>query len=97
MIFRSMELTIKTKNTDRTQEILQRIFRRKRLDAEVREIDPPHVGSIVYYVNLPLSLRTDAMSDRILQATRKSKRYNGRSRSRLAIFTSSHSAISDKR
>lgn len=72
MIFRSMELTIKTKNTDRTQEILQRIFRRKRLDAEVREIDPPDkegdVGSIVYYVNLPLSLRTDAMSDRILRA-----------------------------
>lgn len=72
MIFRSMELTIKTKNTDRTQEILQRIFRRKRLDAEVREIDPPDkegdVGAIVYYVNLPLSLRTDAMSDRILRA-----------------------------
>jgi uncharacterized membrane protein YhiD involved in acid resistance len=40
-IFRSMELTIKTRDTDRTQQILQKIFRRKRLDAEVREIDPP--------------------------------------------------------
>lgn len=72
MIFRSMELTVKTKNTDRTQETLQKLFRRKRLDAEVREIDPPDkegsVGSIVYYINLPLSLRTDAMSDRILRA-----------------------------
>jgi uncharacterized membrane protein YhiD involved in acid resistance len=72
MIFRSMELTIKTKDTDRTQEILQKIFRRKRLDAEVRELDPPDkegdVGAIVYYVSLPLSLRTDAMSDRILRA-----------------------------
>jgi uncharacterized membrane protein YhiD involved in acid resistance len=73
-IFRSMELTIKTRDTDRTQQILQKIFRRKRLDAEVREIDPPDpekegsTGSIVYYLNLPLSLRTDSMSDRILQA-----------------------------
>jgi len=74
MIFRSMELTIKTSDTDRTQEVLRKIFRRRRLDAEVRELDPPDpeksgdIGSIVYYVNLPLSLRTDALSDRILRA-----------------------------
>jgi uncharacterized membrane protein YhiD involved in acid resistance len=73
-IFRSMELTIKTRDTDRTQQVLQKIFRRRRLDAEVREIDPPDpekdgsTGSIVYYLNLPLSMRTDAMSDRILRA-----------------------------
>jgi uncharacterized membrane protein YhiD involved in acid resistance len=73
-IFRSMELTIKTRDTDRTQEVLQKIFRRRHLDAEVREIDPPDpekegsTGSIVYYLNLPLSMRTDAMSDRILRA-----------------------------
>ncbi len=69
-----MELTIKTTDTDRTQDVLQKIFKRRRLDAEVREIDPPDpekegsTGSIVYYLNLPLSLRTDAMSDRILRA-----------------------------
>jgi len=73
-IFRSMELTIKTTNTDLTQETLRKIFKRRRLDAEVREIDPPDpekegaTGSIVYYLNLPLSMRTDAMSDRILRA-----------------------------
>ncbi len=73
-IFRSMELTIKTSDTDRTQEVLQKIFKRRKLDAEVRELDPPDpekegdVGRIVYYLNLPLSLRTDAMSDRILRA-----------------------------
>ena len=52
MIFRAMELSIKTPNTDRTQEILRKIFKRKRLDAEVRELDPPDkegdVGDIVY-------------------------------------------------
>jgi uncharacterized membrane protein YhiD involved in acid resistance len=74
MIFRSMELTIETTDTDKTQEILRKIFKRRRLDAEVRELDPPDpekegdTGSIVYYINLPLSLRTDVMSDRILRA-----------------------------
>jgi uncharacterized membrane protein YhiD involved in acid resistance len=72
MIFRAMELTIKTPNTDRTQEVLQKIFKRRRLDAEVRELDPPDkeggMGEIVYYINLPLSTRTDTMSDRILRA-----------------------------
>ena len=74
MIFRAMELTITTPNTDRTQEVIQKIFKRRRLDAEVREIDPPDpdkdgsTGEIVYYLNLPLSMRTDAMSDRILRA-----------------------------
>jgi uncharacterized membrane protein YhiD involved in acid resistance len=73
-IFRSMELTIKTRDTDRTQQIIQKIFKRRKLDAEVRELDPPDpekdgdVGSIVYYLNLPLSMRTDTMSDRILRA-----------------------------
>lgn len=73
--FRSMELTIKTRDTDRTQEILKKIFRRKRLDAEVREINPPDeddpVGRIVYYINLRLNLTTDALSDRILAADPK--------------------------
>lgn len=71
-IFRSMELTIKTRDTDGTQEILKKIFRRKRLDAEVREIDPPDeknpIGSIVYYINLRLTMTTDILSDRILAA-----------------------------
>jgi uncharacterized membrane protein YhiD involved in acid resistance len=72
MIFRAMELTIKTPDTDHTQDVLRKIFRRKRLDAEVRELDPPDkegaVGEIVYYINLPISMRTDTMSDRILRA-----------------------------
>lgn len=71
-VFRSMELTIKTRDTDRTQEVLKKIFRRKRLDAEVRELDPPDeknpIGQIVYYLNLRLNLTTDALSDRILAA-----------------------------
>src|SRR5687768_11311020 len=71
-IFRSMELTIKTRDTDRTQEVLKKIFRRRKLDAEVRELDPPDekeaIGSIVYYLSLPINVTTDSLSDRILRA-----------------------------
>jgi uncharacterized membrane protein YhiD involved in acid resistance len=70
-VFRSMELNIKSRNTDRSQEILKKVFRKHKIDAEVREISPPEeneqVGSIVYYLNLPLSLGTDYLSDRILR------------------------------
>jgi uncharacterized membrane protein YhiD involved in acid resistance len=70
-VYRSMELTIKTRNTDRTQEVLKKILRKLSLDAEVRELDPPNesepLGSIVYYLNLRLSLSTDYLSDRIMR------------------------------
>ncbi|MEP7074521.1 MAG: DUF4956 domain-containing protein [Acidobacteriota bacterium] len=71
-IVRAMELTVKTKDTERTQEVLKKIFRRMKIDAEVRELIPPDetkgVGSIVYYLNLRLRLTTDYVSDRILGA-----------------------------
>ena len=70
-VFRSMELTVKTRNTDRTQEVLRKIFRKYKVEAEVRELDSPDeehpMGSIVYYLNLRLSLSTDQLSDRILR------------------------------
>ena len=37
---RAMELTVKTKDPDRTQDVLKKIFRRLKIDAEVREIVP---------------------------------------------------------
>jgi uncharacterized membrane protein YhiD involved in acid resistance len=70
-VYRSMELTIKTRNPDRTQEVLRKIFRKYKLEAEVRELDSPDdddpIGSIVYYLNLRLNLSTDYLSDRILR------------------------------
>jgi uncharacterized membrane protein YhiD involved in acid resistance len=69
---RSMELTIRTRNTDSTQELLRRIFKKYKLDAEVREIDPQDeqepIGQIQYYLNLRLNLSTDYLSDRIMEA-----------------------------
>src|SRR3982751_6141912 len=68
-VFRSMELTVRTRDPDRTQVILKKLFSKYKLEAEVREIIPPdekkQVGGIVYYLTLPLSLSTDYVSDRI--------------------------------
>lgn len=69
---RSMELTVKTRSTDATQDLLRRIFKKYKLEHEVRQIDPPDekdpIGCIQYYINLRLSLSTDQLSDRIAAA-----------------------------
>jgi uncharacterized membrane protein YhiD involved in acid resistance len=71
-VFRSMDLTIKTRDIERTQEMMKKIFQRHKLEAEVRSIEPPDeaqpVGAIVYYLNLRLSVGTDYLSERILEA-----------------------------
>jgi len=71
-IFRSMELTVKTRDPDASLDGLKALFRKLNLDAEVREMEPPNeksaVGSIVYFLNLPLNLTTDRVSDTILSA-----------------------------
>ncbi len=68
-VFRSMELTVKTRNTDLTNERLKKVFERYKLEGEIRQIDPQDaenpVGCVMYYLNLRLSLSTDYLSDRI--------------------------------
>jgi uncharacterized membrane protein YhiD involved in acid resistance len=70
--FRSMELSVRTRDPDNTQEILKKIFSRMNIEAEVREIEPPdekkQIGAIVYYLHLPVKMTTDKLSDRILAA-----------------------------
>jgi len=71
-VYRSMELSVRTKDPERTQEVLKKIFARMKIDAEVREITPPddkkQIGSIVYYLNMRLKHTTDKLSDRIMAA-----------------------------
>lgn len=73
--FRSMELCVKSRDPEKTQNVLKKIFKRLDIDAEVRELIPPEdkkdIGSIAYYLNLKLSLTTDRLSDRILAADPK--------------------------
>jgi uncharacterized membrane protein YhiD involved in acid resistance len=66
-VFRAMELTIRTRDTEHTQRVLKKLLKDNKLDAEVREFDPPDeknpIGSLVYYLNLRLNLSTDRLSD----------------------------------
>jgi uncharacterized membrane protein YhiD involved in acid resistance len=68
-VFRSMELTVRTRDTNSMQTILKRIFQQHRFNAELREIDPPDeaepVGCVMYSVNMNLSVSTDQISDEI--------------------------------
>lgn len=69
-VFRSMELKVKTRDTDATQDMMEKLFKSSKLEAEIREINPPDdgksLGSIMYFLNLPLSVSTDTLSEKIL-------------------------------
>jgi uncharacterized membrane protein YhiD involved in acid resistance len=69
-VFRSMELTVKTRDTAQTQEALHELFRRHGVNAEVRQIDPPDadepVGCVMYHVQMSLTLSTDELSEEIM-------------------------------
>ncbi|MCA1590132.1 MAG: hypothetical protein LC734_07020, partial [Acidobacteria bacterium] len=70
-IFRSMELTVKTRNPEGTRDVLRKLLKKYKLDAEVRGFEPVDeenpVGSIVYYLNLRLNLSTDYLSERMIR------------------------------
>jgi Domain of unknown function (DUF4956) len=73
-VFRSMEITVQTRDVDKANDILKRLFQRHRFDYELRELnrqdqDEP-LGKLVYLVNLDPSMRTSKLSDEILSADR---------------------------
>jgi uncharacterized membrane protein YhiD involved in acid resistance len=71
-VFRAMELTVKTRNTDATQAALLRILSRHKIDGEVRQINPPDeeepVGCVMYFINMSLNTSTDAINEEIMAA-----------------------------
>jgi uncharacterized membrane protein YhiD involved in acid resistance len=70
-VYRSMELCIKTRDTERAKNSLQKLFKRYKIDAEVRGYDPPDeknpIGELTYYITLRLNLSTDRLSEQILR------------------------------
>jgi uncharacterized membrane protein YhiD involved in acid resistance len=74
-VFRSMEMSVCTRNVDRTDLVLKRLFARYRFDYELRELnredqDEP-MGKIVYLVNIDPVVSTSKMSEEILSADRE--------------------------
>jgi hypothetical protein len=73
-VFRSMEVSVSTRNVDTTDDALKRIFARHRFDYELRELnrqdeDEP-MGKIVYLVNLDTVTSTSRLSEEVLSADR---------------------------
>ena len=73
-VFRSMEITVQTRDVDKANLVLKRLFRRHRFDYELRELnrqdqDEP-VGRLVYLVNLDPSMSTSNLSEEILSGDR---------------------------
>jgi hypothetical protein len=71
-VFRSMEVTVQTRDVDKANDILKRIFGRHSFDTELRQLnrqdeDEP-LGKIVYRVNLDPNVSTSNMSEEILSA-----------------------------
>ena len=71
-VFRAMQVSVSTRNTDTTHEVLKRIFTRNRFDIELRELNRPDedkpMGKIVYVVNMRANVSTDRLSDEILSS-----------------------------
>lgn len=71
-VFRSMEVTVETRDVDKTNDLLKRIFTRHSFESELRELnrqDPDEpMGKIVYLVNLDPFVSTSKLSEEILSA-----------------------------
>jgi uncharacterized membrane protein YhiD involved in acid resistance len=72
LVFRSMELTVKTRNVDATQAILLGLFRKYNFNAEMRQLDRPDseddMGCVVYNLEMSPLVSTDRVSNDILTA-----------------------------
>jgi hypothetical protein len=71
-VFRSMEVSVETRNVDQTNAVLKDLFTRHRFDYELRELnrqdEEEPMGKIVYLVNLDPIVSTSRLSEEILSA-----------------------------
>lgn len=68
-LYRAMELTVKTKDTVKLQDSLKRLFQQRKIETELRQLDPPDeddpLGCIMYYISMPPTVSTDQLSEEI--------------------------------
>jgi len=71
-VFRSMEMAVATRDVDKTNDMLKKLFIRHGFDFELIELNRPDadepMGRIVYLVNLDPVVRTAKLSDEIMSA-----------------------------
>jgi uncharacterized membrane protein YhiD involved in acid resistance len=73
-VFRSMEISVQTRNVDTADKILKGLFKRHNYDYELRHLDREDadepLGKVVYLVNLDPVVSTSKLSEEILSADR---------------------------
>lgn len=71
-VARAMEVKVKTRDVERTDEILKKVFRKHRLSAELRKLDREDeenpLGTILYFVSVSPMISTDQLSKEIFAA-----------------------------
>jgi uncharacterized membrane protein YhiD involved in acid resistance len=74
-VFRSMEISVQTRNVDNADKILKGLFERHGYDYELRHLDREDadepMGKIVYIVNLDPEVSTSKLSDEIVSSDRE--------------------------
>lgn len=74
-VFRSMEISVDTRNVDETNAVLNRLFTQHHFDSELRELNRQDknetIGKIVYLIHLDPSISTSKLSEEILSADRE--------------------------
>lgn len=71
-VYRALELKLKTRDVDATQEAMKKILAHYEFVAEVRELDRQDennsMGKIVYYINVNPKFSTDRLSEEIFES-----------------------------
>jgi len=74
-VFRSMEVSVGTRNVDQTNDVLKQLFASYGFDSELRQLDRQDeqepMGKIVYLVNLDTKVSTSKLSEEILSGDRE--------------------------
>ena len=74
-VFRSMEITVTTRNVEESDELLKQLFDQHQFDYELRELnrqdEAEPLGKIVYLVNLDTLISTTKLSEVILSSARE--------------------------
>ena len=74
-VFRSMEVSVGTRNVDQTNDVLKQLFASYGFDSELRQLDRQDeeepMGKIVYLVNLDTKVSTSKLSEQILSGDRE--------------------------
>lgn len=71
-VLRTMELKVKSRDVEKTDAILKRIFRKRHIQAELRKIDladdGDHLGTILYFISVSPMVRTDHLTEQLFAA-----------------------------